>query len=124
VFVLASTLDTEGSRNYIPNFDGKTIDRYKALGMVEVSFALTKWNKILSHDFGPIPLGCDVLLGLLLKVPSEIEHLGGIHLAEVMERFAAAEESSRLQKVMDGLTEQVKRHHRWRVWRTSILLCA
>lgn len=124
MFVLASTLDTQGARNYIPLFDRGTTERYEAAGLVEISSALKKWNLLLRHDFGSLPLGCDVLLRMLLKVPKEMEQNSGtVFLGDLMERFASEEESKRLEKAMSGLQGKAERHHRWRVWRTSILLC-
>ncbi|KAL2063134.1 hypothetical protein VTL71DRAFT_6206 [Oculimacula yallundae] len=122
-FLAASTLDTQGARNYIPLFDAGTIKKYRTAEINEVASAQTKWNRALSHDFGQIPLGCDVLLRTLLMVPMEIEEASGIHLRELMNSFCCAEESQRLEKAMKGLHGVAERHHRWRVWRTSILLC-
>lgn len=122
-FLLASTLDTQGARNYIPLFDTGTINKYQEAGLLEVASALTKWNRALAYNFGSIPLGCDVLLRVLLKVPLGIEKSGGVFLGDIMERFASTEESERLEKAMGGLRGDAERHHRWRVWRTSILLC-
>ena len=123
MFVLATTLDTQGAKTYIPTFESKTIDRYNAIGMAKVSSALTKWNKILGHNFGFISPGCDVLLGLLFNVPSEIEISAGVFLSELMGRFADAEESMRLEKAMMLTSCQLGRALQWRLWRTSILLC-
>ncbi|KAJ9657026.1 hypothetical protein H2198_004626 [Neophaeococcomyces mojaviensis] len=123
VFVLASTLDTQGAKTYIPTFDGKTIDRYNAIGMTRISSALTKWNQILGHDFGLVPPGCDILLRFLFKVPSGIESSSGVFLSDLMDRFAAAEESRRLEKATRLTQDQLGRALQWRLWRTSILLC-
>jgi hypothetical protein len=122
-FLLSCTLDTQGVKNYIPAFDHNTVDEYARRGMLDISNALTKWNKILGHDFHPVPLGCDVILSLLIRVPSELETIGIVALGGVMERLAALEEQLRLQKASKMSPTDLARHHRWRVWRTSILLC-
>lgn len=121
--LLSCTLDTQGVKNYIPRFDEDIINAYGQRGTINISMALKKWNQILEHDFGQIPLGCDVILRLLMRVPSELEASGGVFLGTIMDQLACVEERRRLEKAHGLSPSDVARHHRWRVWRTSILLC-
>ncbi|KAK5051865.1 hypothetical protein LTR84_002668 [Exophiala bonariae] len=122
-FVLATTLDTQGAKNYIPTFESATIKKYQSVGMTKVSVALLKWNKVLTHDYGVVPPGLDTLLAILSMIPNELEASGGVNLSELMSSFSTLEQRKRLEKALVYTRAQAERSLRFRVWCTSILLC-